>query len=71
MPLSNRPPSPKAAWEDLLAARQRLHAAFDLFQYRAMHQQQLIRFGGAQDALGPLPESALDAFLDLRKQLHG
>ena len=52
-------------------ARHGLDLAFDLFQNRAMHQQQLVRFGGAEDALGPAAETPLDGLLNFREEAHG
>ena len=36
-----------------------------------MHQQQLVRLGRAEHALGPFAEAALDGLFDFGKQAHG
>jgi hypothetical protein len=36
-----------------------------------MHQQDFIRIGRPQHAVGPFPKAAFDGFLDSRKKIHG
>ena len=57
--------------EQALAALYDLDLSFDFFEYGATHQQQLVRLGGSEGALGPFAEGAFDGFFHFREETHG
>ena len=61
----------RANGKDAASAGDDLDLAFDLFQNRAMQQQQFVGIGRAEHAFGEAMEAALDGFLDFGKKAHG